>query len=123
MTPKAVDMPHKFNRYMIIDSETGEILDDAQGYGYRTKQKAHAAWAYKHPSKKAKKNRNKNIARNKQFLKKHHKLDDLWAEMCLDAAKNGEEIGYPDFKALILEIEPDYNGNIYSLYRYFLKHD
>lgn len=43
--------------------------------------------------------------------------------MCLDVVKNGEEIGYPDFKALILEIEPDYNGNIYSLYRYFLIHD
>ena len=35
MTPKAVDMPHKFNRYMIIDSETGEILDDT----HRRKQK------------------------------------------------------------------------------------
>lgn len=34
-------------RYVIVERDTGELLDDAQGYGYRTKQKAHAAWAYK----------------------------------------------------------------------------
>lgn len=34
-------------RYCIVDADTGEILDDAQGYGYKTAQKAHAAWAYK----------------------------------------------------------------------------
>lgn len=39
---KAVEMPNKYNRYMLIDIATGEIVDDAQDYGYRTKQKAHA---------------------------------------------------------------------------------
>lgn len=34
-------------RYRIVDIDTGEILDDAQGYGYKTPQKAHAAWGYK----------------------------------------------------------------------------
>jgi len=34
-------------RYIIIDKESGEILDDAQGYGYKTRQKAHAGYAYK----------------------------------------------------------------------------
>lgn len=37
---KAVEMPNKYNRYMSIDIATGEIVDDAQGYSYRTKQKA-----------------------------------------------------------------------------------
>lgn len=35
------------NRYVIIDKETGEIIDDAQGYGYKSKRKAYAAHAYK----------------------------------------------------------------------------
>ena len=35
-------------RYVIVDSESGEVLDDAQGYGYKTRQKAWAAWNYKH---------------------------------------------------------------------------
>ena len=34
-------------RYVIIDKETGEILDDANGYGYKSKQKAYAAYGGK----------------------------------------------------------------------------
>ena len=38
-------------RYVIIDTETGEVVDDAQGYGYRTAPKAYAAFGYKHRDK------------------------------------------------------------------------
>ena len=38
-------------RYEIVDPETGEVLDDAQGYGYRSIQKARAAWNYKNRDK------------------------------------------------------------------------
>lgn len=34
-------------RYVLIDIETGEILDDAQGYGYKTKRGVYAAYSYK----------------------------------------------------------------------------
>ena len=34
------------DRWVIIDEQTGEILDDAQGYGYKSAQKAHAGYAY-----------------------------------------------------------------------------
>ncbi len=34
-------------RYIVIDKDSGEVLDDAQGYGYKTARGAHAAWAYK----------------------------------------------------------------------------
>ncbi len=34
-------------RYAIVDTETGEVLDDAQGYGYKTAQKAYAAYSYR----------------------------------------------------------------------------
>ena len=34
-------------RYAIKDMESGEIVDDAQGYGYKSVQKAYAGWAYK----------------------------------------------------------------------------
>ena len=35
------------NRYVVLDAGTGEVLDDAQGYGYKTAQKARTAYAYK----------------------------------------------------------------------------
>ena len=38
-------------RFQIVDAETGEVLDDAQGYGYKSPQKAHAAWGYKNRDK------------------------------------------------------------------------
>ncbi len=38
-------------RYAIKDMENGEIVDDAQGYGYKSAQKAYAGWAYKNRDK------------------------------------------------------------------------
>lgn len=34
-------------RYHIVSTATGKVLDDAHGYGYKTAQKAHAAYTYK----------------------------------------------------------------------------
>lgn len=34
-------------RYIIIDKKSGEVLDDAQGYGFKTVRKAYAAWVWK----------------------------------------------------------------------------
>ncbi len=59
------------DRYVIVDKETGEILDDAQGYGYKTPQKAHAAYAYKTRDKtkdNEKAERRKHI---RQWMKDH----------------------------------------------------
>ena len=39
------------SRFVIIDVNTEEVLDDAQGYGYKTAQKSHAAWNYKNRDK------------------------------------------------------------------------
>jgi len=45
----------KDGRYCIIDEETSEILDDAQGFGYKDKQKATKAMWYKFGGGKEKK--------------------------------------------------------------------
>ena len=34
-------------RYVITDAESGDVLDDANGYGYKSEQKAMNAWRYK----------------------------------------------------------------------------
>lgn len=34
-------------RYVVVDAATGAVIDDAQGYGYKTAQNAHRAHAYK----------------------------------------------------------------------------
>ena len=40
------DSETREKRCVIIDTESGEIVDDAQGYGYKTAQKAYAGWSY-----------------------------------------------------------------------------
>ena len=37
------------DRFVIVDPQTGAVLDDAQGHGYRSRKNAHRAWAYKDP--------------------------------------------------------------------------
>ena len=74
MNIKAVksDVLSKYDeRYVIIDLDTGEILDDCQGYGYKTKQKAHLAYAYKNRDKS--KDYEKRVKRNhiKKWLSLH----------------------------------------------------
>lgn len=34
-------------RFVVISVDTGKILDDAQGYGYKSVKKAWAAWKWK----------------------------------------------------------------------------
>ena len=45
---KSESLSDKFgDRFIVVDEETGEILDDAQGYGYRNIKGAYAALAWK----------------------------------------------------------------------------
>lgn len=119
---KAVAMPRKVDRWMLVDVETGEIVDDAQGYGYRTARGAHAAWAYHHQTGEQAHRRKVNQKRNREFLQKHKHFEDGWAEVCLDCYKNGTEPGYSDFKDLVQEFESDYEGSVRSLYYYVQNH-
>ena len=40
-------------RYIVINANTGETLDDAQGYGYKSELNAKRAWEYKNPESPA----------------------------------------------------------------------
>ncbi|MCQ2414567.1 MAG: hypothetical protein MJ063_00745 [Lachnospiraceae bacterium] len=59
-------------RYIIIDEETGEVLDDAQGYGFKTFQKAIKCWGWKHA-----KNHNPHPSKKKPELT-DEELDNLF---------------------------------------------
>lgn len=41
-------------RFIIVSTVTGEVLDDAQGYGYKTPRNAHIAFGYKNKKHKQK---------------------------------------------------------------------
>ena len=74
-------------RYVIVDEETGEILDDAQGYGYKSPRKAYAAYAYKHRDKskdKEKKAKEKHI---REWLKQHKDFSNLMDALAFEIYK------------------------------------
>lgn len=89
---KVVKMPNVYGRYIIVNPNTSKILDDAQGYGYRSPQKAHK-----------------------------HLIDD-WDDCLLDIYKNGEKADYSDFKHFMSEYDPEFSGSIRSLYLYLQHH-
>ena len=80
-------------RYCIVDVNTGEVLDDAQGYGYRTQQKAYAAYAYKTRDRSKDKERQAKRQHIKSWMKKHKEFMNLLEGIELEIAKGS---GDPD---------------------------
>jgi len=74
-------------RFVIVDRETGEILDDAQGYGYKTPQKAYAAFYYlnRDKSKDAEKLERKEHIR--QWMREHKSFVRAMDQFAFEIAK------------------------------------
>lgn len=74
-------------RYRIVSTETGEILDDAQGYGYRTAQKAYAAYSYKTRDKS--KDAEKHARRREimKWFKEHNDFKNSMDQIAFEIAK------------------------------------
>lgn len=58
-------------RYVIIDTLTGEVLDNAQGYGYKSERKAYASYAYKPKAKSKDKEKAENNSQIRKWLEEH----------------------------------------------------
>ena len=71
-------------RFVVVDNETGEILDNAQGYGYKTARNAHRAWAYKNRDKSKdleKKQRQEEVI---AWLRKHKDFREAMDQFCFE---------------------------------------
>lgn len=83
---KELSAPYQ-KRYVVINKDTGEILDDAQGYGYKTPQKAYAAYNYKNTSKKKRREKLAKERHIRQWLKEHRCFSEMMAEANFRIAK------------------------------------
>lgn len=80
---ESLSKPYEW-RFVVVDVDTGKILDNAQGYGYKTKQKAMAAWNYKTRDKSkdaAKKAKEKLI---KDWMRRHKGFVDTMEQYCIE---------------------------------------
>lgn len=114
-------------RYSIVDIETGEVLDDAQGYGYKTAQKAYKAYTYKTQGGREK---DKEIIKfwkeNKELLKYVEKLENTWiTELCKGEInlkdiqrwikeEKGVDVSLNYIKKIDLVIKKEIKGRIFN---------
>ena len=100
-------------RYRIVSTETGKIIDDAQGYGYKTAEKAHAAYAYKTRDKSKDKEKQAKKRHIQHWLKEHKDFAEAMEDVALDVAKGA----YDKFDAVLVkkllaefELTPDFTA-------------
>lgn len=104
-------------RYCIISTDTGEILDDAQGYGYKTAQKAYSAYAYKTRDKSKDKERFEKKKHIKNWMKEHKSFVNLMDGYAFDIAKGSmapdDKFDAKFVKDLLKEnnLHPDFTAN------------
>lgn len=115
---------HKEYRYIILDADTGEIFDDAQGYGYKEYKSALRAFNYKRQSKDkidAKYNKESAIVKWKG---KNKPLVRIIEDFLFYAWKEKETITYSQFEKIYLEECGEFTEKSFTLkdlYNSFVK--
>lgn len=80
---------HKIHRWIIVDTSTGKILDDAQGFGYKSAPNAYRAYGFKQTIRKRNTTPKKLKEKALAFWRKHPRLQDDILTMRTYGAKNG----------------------------------
>ena len=74
-------------RYVIIDTLTGEVLDNAQGYGYKSERKAYASYSYKTRDKSRDKEKALKASQIKKWLDENKDFSEALETYAFEAAK------------------------------------
>lgn len=111
-------------RYCIVSTETGEVLDDAQGYGYKTAQKAYAAYTYKTRDKSKDKERASKKKHIVDWMKNHKSFVRLMDDVAFQIAKGtcgpDDKFDAKTVKMLLVEegLKPDFTaGELLKVWR------
>lgn len=111
-------------RFRIVSSETGEVLDDAQGYGYKTVQKAHAAYAYKTRDRSKDKEKRTKEKQIRQWMKENKSFVQAMNDTAFEIAKGSwgpdEKFDAKQVKGMLKSfgLEPDFTaGELLKIWR------
>ena len=101
-------------RYVVVDKETGKVLDNAQGYGYKSIKGAYAAYAYLNRDKSKDKEKAERIKKIKKWLKEHKDFVALMDQISFELWKGswgpGDKFDAKLVKELLknCELEPEF---------------
>lgn len=101
------EFPIQETRYIIVSSSTNNIIDDAQGYGYKSKRNAEKAMWYKFNNGKAKLNNDKKSALS--FWASNSDIKDDLENIMFIGCKEGSE---PTLNELVEYVKNTYDMDI-----------
>jgi hypothetical protein len=90
-------------RYVVVDEATGEIVDDAQGYGYKSAQNAHRAHADKSMPPKKKRQRDAAKRQVQRWCAQHPEFMQHVEQSMFYATKDDQNVTEADVRALLAE--------------------
>ena len=86
------DMWHE--RWVLIDDEFDVVVDDAQGYGYKSEEKALRAWYFKTHDCDFKERMEDERSRVQRFLKEHPDVDKIFDKIFQKAIEQKRQVYY-----------------------------
>lgn len=98
-------------RFVIVDTETGEILDDAQGFGYKSAPKAYAAFNYKNKSDKEKLDKMEHYVKVYKWMKAHKRVGRYFDDIAFYSVKypgEYEPVSVKDAEEIMKEYDVDF---------------
>lgn len=101
-------------RYVIVDIESGAVLDNAQGHGYKSPQKAYACYAYKKRDKSKDKEKQEKENRIKNWLRENREFtSQLDSEAYWSIKDPAVEFNLKFVKKLLKEqnLEPEFTAS------------
>lgn len=101
-------------RYVIVDIESGKILDNAQGHGYKSPQKAYACYAYKKRNRSKDKEKQEKEKRIKKWLRENREFtSQLDSEAYWSMKDPAVEFNLKFVKKLLKEqnLEPEFTAS------------
>ena len=112
-------------RYIIVNTETGEVLDDAQGCGYKSARNAYAAYGYKTRDKSKDKEKQKKIRHIKKWMKENSSFVEGMERVAFEIAKGSwgpdEEFNAKLVKQMLKESDLETDFTAGELLRVWLK--
>ena len=124
IVPKQISEKGEEERYILVNKETGEIVEDANGYGFKSVQKAYACFYYKNRTPEEAKTYKEKQKLIEKFMEKHKGLTISYVDDVYHALKGDDDYGLEDFRGLLKCEGIDLTNEGFTdkdLYRYIRK--
>lgn len=89
-------------RYRLVDTQTGAIINDANGYGFKTAQNAYRANGYHQKKRRNQLTKSEKVS---QFFKQHPHVADQFMQLCFLSCHDDDKLGEIEFQVFIDQSE------------------